>query len=296
VILAMTGATGFVGRRTLDHAVERGHQVRALTRRPQPPRDGVTWVAGSLDRPGALAEGADAMLHIAGVVNAPDRAGFAAGNIEGTRSIAAAAERAGVRRFVHVSSLSAREPGLSNYGWSKAEGESVVRASSLHWNLIRPPAVYGPGDMELLDVFRIARLRLVPTPPPGGIAVIHVDDLARLLVVSAEAGASGQLFEADDGRDDWNNRAFAAAIAQAAGYTALPVSIPAPLLRLAARLDRALRGPGAKLTLDRARYLSHRDWRVTPELRPPAALWQPQVVTADGLAATARWYRDHGLL
>ncbi|HEV7232735.1 MAG TPA: NAD-dependent epimerase/dehydratase family protein, partial [Sphingorhabdus sp.] len=80
--VALTGATGFVGRVTLDRLVDAGWQVRALTRRDQPKKAGVTWVHGALDKAESLAElcdGADAVLHVAGVVNAPDAAGFEAG-------------------------------------------------------------------------------------------------------------------------------------------------------------------------------------------------------------------------
>src|SRR3546814_20287384 len=113
---------------------------------------------------------------------APDRAGFVAGTIEGTRAIVAAAERANVRRFVHVSSLAAREPALSVYGWSKAEAEKVVEASALDWVMVRPPAIYGPGDMEMRDLFRLARWGIALLPPPGKLSVIEVSDLARLLL------------------------------------------------------------------------------------------------------------------
>src|SRR3546814_5024607 len=81
--LAMTGATGFVGGATMRQAVEAGWHVRALTRRPQPEREGVTWIEGALDQPDSLAEmaaGADVVMHIAGVVNVPTRAAFEAGN------------------------------------------------------------------------------------------------------------------------------------------------------------------------------------------------------------------------
>ncbi|MFX7866220.1 NAD(P)H-binding protein, partial [Acinetobacter baumannii] len=90
--------------------------------------------------------GADAVLHVAGVVNAPTREGFAAGNIDGTRAMLAAAQAAGIPRFVLVSSLAARAPSLSIYGWSKAEAEKLVIDCPLDWTIIRPPAVYGPGD------------------------------------------------------------------------------------------------------------------------------------------------------
>ncbi|WP_256839821.1 NAD(P)-dependent oxidoreductase, partial [Sphingopyxis sp. KK2] len=156
----MTGATGFVGGATLRHAVAQGWHVRALTRRPQQPRDGVNWIEGALDRSDALAElaaGSDIVMHIAGVVNVPTRAAFEAGNATATGNVIDAARTAGVTRFVHVSSLAAREPDLSNYGWSKARAETIVKASGLDWTIVRPPAVFGPGDTEMLDIFRMAR-------------------------------------------------------------------------------------------------------------------------------------------
>ena len=134
-------------------------RVRALTRRPQEARDGVTWIAGALDRPEALADmavGSDAVMHIAGVVNVPTRADFEAGNAVATANVVEAARGVEVRRFIHVSSLAAREPGLSNYGWSKERAERVVEDSGLDWTIVRPPAVFGPGDTEMLDLFRMA--------------------------------------------------------------------------------------------------------------------------------------------
>lgn len=295
MIVALTGATGFVGGHLLDQALAAGHQVRALTRRAQPPRKGVTWIAGDLARPGPLAEGADALVHVAGVVNAPDRAGFAAGNIEGTRVVLAAAEAAGVPRFVHVSSLAAREPGLSLYGWSKAEAEALVCASSLGWSIVRPPAVFGPGDTEMLDLFRAARKGVVPAPG-GRFSVIAVEDLAALLLALAAAPADRTLYEADDGNPGVTHSQFARMLGAAVGRPVLPLPIPGPLLSLGARIDRLWRGPKAKLTPDRAAYIRHPDWTVDPARRPLPALWRPTRPTAQALAATARWYRQQGLL
>ena len=106
--VALTGATGFVGKAVLARLVKAGWQVRALTRRAQQPQPGVSWIDGALDRPEtliSLCEGADAALHVAGVVNAPDPAGFEAGNVTGTANMLAAAKDCGVSRFVHVLSL-----------------------------------------------------------------------------------------------------------------------------------------------------------------------------------------------
>lgn len=139
--IAVTGATGFVGQALLDRAAKAGIAVRALTRRAQEPRPGVEWIKGDLDARAALTRlvsGAEAVIHVAGVVNAPDAAGFEHGNVTGTLNVIEAALAAGVPRFVCVSSLSAREPDLSAYGASKARAERLVMASGLDWTIIRP--------------------------------------------------------------------------------------------------------------------------------------------------------------
>jgi nucleoside-diphosphate-sugar epimerase len=298
--LALTGATGFVGKATVDHALARGIHVRALTRREQPAREGVTWIAGSLDHEEALARlasGADAVVHIAGVVNAPTAEGFVRGNVDGTRHMVAAAASMGVRRFVHVSSMAAREPQLSQYGHSKERAEQAVCASGLDWTMIRPPGVYGPGDLEMRDIFRMAKLGLVLLPPNGRISLVHVADLARLLVTLALTDPGREVYECDDGVDGgYTHHQFARMVGHAVGRNPLPVSFPRPLIHLAGQADRFFREANAKLTPDRAAYLSHPDWTTDPGRRPPAALWAPQIATPDGLAQTAAWYRAEGLL
>jgi uncharacterized protein YbjT (DUF2867 family) len=299
-VLAVTGGTGFVGGTLINLARGAGHQVRALTRRPQPEHAGVAWVAGALDEPEALAAlvaGADAVIHVAGVVNAPDRAGFAAGNIEGTRAIVAAAGKAGVRRFVHVSSLAAREPQLSVYGWSKAGAEHVVEGSGLDWVMVRPPAIYGPGDTEMRELFRLARRGIALTPPAGRLSVIEVSDLGRLLLALTQAEGGQRLIEADDGRPGgWSHAEFAGLVGAAVGKRVRPIALPRWLLSLTARGDRLVRGKRAKLTPDRVAYFCHPDWVIAPDKRPDPALWQPEVPTVRGLVATAAWYRAHSLL
>jgi nucleoside-diphosphate-sugar epimerase len=301
VRLAITGGTGFVGARLLRLAVEAGHDVVALTRRSQNERRGVTWVQGALDNRQALqrlVNQADAVIHVAGVISAPTAAGFEAGNVTGTLGLLAAATASGVHRFVHVSSLAAREPKLSLYGASKARSEELVQRSGLDWAIVRPPAVYGPGDRETLDLFKAARLGLVPLPPKGRISLIHADDLSRLLLALAEPDAPSKLvIEPDDERPGgWTHREFAQALAAAQDRRALSVSVPAGLVRLGAQIDGILRRGKAKLTPDRAAYFCHPDWTVDPARRPPGTLWRPQVPTAAGLADTAQWYQQQGWL
>ena len=299
--LAVTGATGFVGGRLLDRALAAGHEIRALTRRPQPERTGVRWVEGALDRADSLdrlLEGADAVIHVAGVINARDAAGFEAGNVNGTAAVIAAAEKVGARRFVHVSSLAAREPKLSIYGATKAGSEALVAASSIPSAIVRPPAVYGPGDRETLELFKMARRGFVLLPPEGRISLIHVDDLGRLLLALADPAApKGLLIEPDDGRHrGWGHGEFGQALGRALGRRVVTVSTPRPILNFCAGIDRLVRRDRAKLTADRVAYFCHPDWMVDPGRGAPEGLWKPQIETEQGLRDTAAWYREQGWL
>ena len=299
--VAITGGTGFVGGRLIELALAGGHKVRALTRRPQEPRHGVTWIEGALYKPDSLdrlAEGADALIHVAGVINAPDPAGFEAGNVTGTSAVLAAAEKARVGRFVHVSSLAAREPKLSAYGASKAGSEALVSASSLTSAIVRPPAVYGPGDREMLELFRMAKRGFVLLPPGGRLSVIHADDLAGLLLALADTNApQGLLVEPDDGRHrGWSHEEFGHALGRAVGRRVATFSTPRPILDIFSRLDRLVRRGNAKLTADRVAYFCHPDWMVDPGRGAPEELWRPAIDTEAGLAETALWYRQKGWL
>jgi nucleoside-diphosphate-sugar epimerase len=298
---AVTGGTGFVGSHFIEAALANGHEIRALTRRPQPDRSNVTWIDGSLsDRESLrrLVDHCDAVIHIAGVLNARDQAAFHAGNVEGTLSALTASTAAGIHRFVHVSSLAAREPTLSMYGASKARAEELVERSGLDWVMVRPPAVYGPGDTETLDLFAMARRGIVLLPPKGRLSVIHVGDLANLLLTLAEPDAPAKItVEPDDGRPGgWSHDEFARALSNAVDRKGVHFSMPSPLVRFGAVLDQLIRRDNAKLTPDRAAYFCHPDWVVDPAKAAPAQLWRPEIATGDGLAATYRWYREKGWL
>jgi nucleoside-diphosphate-sugar epimerase len=297
--IAVTGGTGFVGSRLLAVLAGAGHEVRALTRKPMADAAGLTWVSGSLEDASALArlaDGATALIHVAGVLKA-DAAGFEAGNVRGTAAVLDAARDRGVRRFVHVSSLSAREPQLSRYGASKARSEEVVRDSGLDFAIVRPPAVYGPGDRETLDLFRMAKRGLILLPPEGRLSLIHADDLAQLMIALAVSKAPPPVTEPDDGKPGgWTHRELAQALGEAVGRKAIALSMPRGAVRLGALLDGLIRGDKAKLTPDRAAYFCHPDWVVDPKLAPPPALWAPAIASGEGLRATAEWYRASRLL
>lgn len=298
--VAITGGTGFVGQALVDLAQQREVKLRSLARRIPEDRRGVDWVQGDLADRTALAklvEQADAVIHIAGQVRARDTDEFEAANVTGTLNVIEAALAARVPRFVFVSSLAAREPSLSRYGASKLRAERLVAASGLDWTIIRPPAVYGPRDGEMLDLFEMATMGVVPMPKQGQTSLIHVGDLARLLLAVIPSGdnTTSKTFEPDDGKQGgWEHREMALAIGWAMGKRPFVPRLPRGLLSLAATMDGLLRRDGAKLTPDRVGYMCHPDWVSSEAAQPPADLWVPKIPTREGLKATAKWYKDHG--
>ncbi|MGB7371953.1 NAD-dependent epimerase/dehydratase family protein, partial [Erythrobacter sp.] len=241
---------------------------------------------------------ADAVIHIAGLTSTPDPARFEPANVAGTANLLAAAREAGIARFVFVSSLAAREPDLSAYGASKAKAEGLVEQSGLDWTIVRPPAVYGPHDAEMFELFRSAKLGVVPLPPRGATSIIHVEDLARLLVALSGRSNLKRIYEPDDGREGgWSHKELAQAIGHAVGKSRVfAPGLPRPVLDLAARADRLVRREGAKLTPDRVGYMTHPNWVARSAFAPPAELWEPQIGGQEGLKATAQWYRKEGWL
>jgi nucleoside-diphosphate-sugar epimerase len=303
VTLALTGGTGFVGQAVLDVLAKRQQSVRALARTvPKEPGRAIEWVQGSLDDTVALAElvsGVETVIHIAGLTTSHDPAELDRANAAGTLALVEAARAAGVRRLVFVSSLAAREPALSAYGASKSKAETIVAASGLDWTTVRPPGVYGPRDKDYLDLFKAAKWGVVPMPPPGRSSLIHVHDLAELLLalVPGGEGVTGMVFEPDDGRaDGWSHRELARTIGWAVGNRPWVPHLSAGMLGRLSRLDRRLRSDTAKLTADRVSYMVHPDWVCDPARAVPAEVWAPRVPTRPGLKGTARWYREQGWL
>ncbi len=296
--VAITGGTGFVGQALVDLTVERAIPLRSLARTIPVKQRGVEWIQGdlgnraSLDR---LMGDAEYVIHIAGQVRASDPAEFETSNVTGTLNAVEAALGAGVRRFVFVSSLAAREPQLSAYGASKLRAEKIVMASGLDWTIVRPPAIYGPRDKEMLDLFEMATMRVVPMPKKGAASLIHVGDLARLLLALSEGGAdvTSRMFEPDDGKPGgWEHRELALAIGASVGTKPWVPRLSEGTMMLAARIDRLLRRDGAKLTPDRVGYMAHPDWVSRADAQPPRSIWTPKIPTRKGLKATARWYRE----
>lgn len=303
-LVALTGGTGFVGRHIIERAARSGFRLRVLAREPSrlpPLPSGADVTTGDIADPvalGHLVAGADAVVHAAGSVRGATRAQFDRVNAAGSRACARAAQAAGVPRFLQISSLAAREPGLSHYAASKRAGEeeALALANDLAVTVIRPPAVYGPGDREMLPLFRLMAKGYAPVfgRKDARFSLLFVTDLADAVVSWAGAAtAPTGVFEPDDGTPggyDWPR-----VCETVAGLTGRPVRslrLPAALLALPAGFN-ALAGRlssfAPMLTPGKVRELRHPDWVCDTGGIIDALDWQPAFDLRAGLLETPGW-------
>jgi len=309
-LAAVTGATGFVGRRLVVSLANAGWRVRLLMRRDPvvPEWQGVEpqIIAGDLRDAAALealVDGADRVVHVAGLIKAARRAAFFEVNVSGSVALAEAiARRAPAARLLHVSTIAAREPQLSDYADSKRGGEDAVRRIlGNRATVIRPPAVYGPGDPESLVFFKLARGSRVPLagPPGARAALIHVADLVSLMSAMLENPDGGVWTAADARPDGYSWREVFSAAAVAVGNTEAKLfQAPMALLRTVALAGDVGRLFGAANMLNslKLRELRHPDWSVPAEQWARPAGWSPRFGLADGFADAVSWYRNAGWL
>jgi nucleoside-diphosphate-sugar epimerase len=306
--VAVTGASGFIGRAVVRRLIEAGWPVRALIRRRDPDleRIGVATVSGSLEDEEALCRlvaGAGAVIHCAGLVVASDAAAFSRVNAIGAARLFAAAAAVATRRprLLLMSSLAAREPGLSDYARSKRAGEEALQsvAPELDTCILRPPAVYGPGDRVTLPIFRQLRsgVLLIPAVRGARFSLLYVGDLAdavaHLLAIPAWRRS---LIELDDGQAGGYRWADLAAIAgRQLGRRVRTLAIPRMVLRPAAAVvgfSAAVlhRAPG--FSPGKLNELFHADWVVRPSPDSPLQGWSPRTTFGKGFEETMAWYRQ----
>lgn len=296
--IAMTGATGFAGRHALAALLAAGHAVTALARGPTVDLPGAAVVPGDLASREALdrlTAGAEAVVHLAGTLAGFTPADYFATNAEGTARLAEAAARNGVRRFIHISSLAAREPSLSPYAASKRAGEEIVMRLVPDAVVLRPPAVYGPGDKATLPLFRklTKRVALIPGRREARFSLLYVEDLARIIAGAVFATEAG-LHEVSDGRVyGWDDVIAVARVVE--GRDIRPVFLPKALasgLALAAGGASRLTGKPGMVNRGKVNEVYHSDWVARGDGWP---LSQP-VQFEDGLRRSLDWYRAAGWL
>ena len=306
-VVALTGATGFLGGHVLPALVEAGFTVKALTRRAQAQTEGVEWISGSLDDDtslAALVEEADIVIHLVGLTKAITRDEFFDVNVTGSKRLFDAVQTAGVSHVVHVSSMAAREPRLSHYGASKAGTELLLTARkwSFSWTILRPPAIYGPGDKEILKLFKATKFGLLPAPgsTKNRFSMIHAADLATAIVALCDKNNKQAVLEVDDNHvGAYGISDVIAALPEGKGDKVKAVPVPFAILGTLGGINdliaRAINKP-FMLTLSTARYLAHPDWTVKEARRFKHANWSPQFDLKAGLRDTLDWYRKNDLL
>lgn len=308
--VAVTGATGFVGQALVEHLLRSGWRVRALVHRRGLEASGTAMletVSGGLEDGAALERllaGADALVHVAGRVRGRGARDFRPVNADGVERLARLAlDRPRPPRFVLISSLAAREPGLSHYAASKREGETrladLAAGSSMRCAVLRPPAVYGPGDRELLPLFRTMARGIVPVPGPAGAraSLLHVNDLAAAVGQLLESTAEGtyELHDGTPGGYSWDD--IAATVAAVTGRRrGRRLPLPGALLRGLAGLNLAaatLLRYQPMLTPGKVNELRHPDWVCDNSALTRATGWRPAITLRDGLQALLAPARPH---
>ncbi len=331
----VTGATGFVGSHLVEALLERGDDVTTLVRSPAKaqrvfPNKKPRLFPGSLSDPSALRTacvGADVVFHLAGLTAARDRPQFLEVNESGTRAVVEAIQDAApsLQRYVQVSSLAAAGPSrrghpltehdqaqpISDYGVSKLAGEEIVRASGLPWTIVRPPAVYGPRDVELRRVFSFARfgVRVVFGDGRQELSLIHVADLVSALFQAAlttdpgntyftcheEIVTSKQFVKEVNAAGREMRRGEPVSASEFRFALGIPEWVARPALATTGFLAKLVGKPSV-LPTDKVDEFYADAWTCSPAALEKDAGWKADITIAAGLRDTARWYRQQGLL
>jgi nucleoside-diphosphate-sugar epimerase len=322
----VTGASGFIGSHLVEKLLEGGWRVRCLIRATSRmewlPTSRAELVRGDVaddsasgrEALAAAARGATVVFHLAAVTSAARDADYDRINVGGTEGVARAASRTATRPLVVLcSSLAAAGPSvagravregdadrpISAYGRSKLAAERILEASSVPHAIVRPPAVYGPRDADILAAFRLAKrgLALRVGPPRQRLSMAHARDIAAGLIAAAERPATGLYYLSDGIVHEWED--VVGLIAEAVGRRSRIVPVPQAIVALAAHADR-LRARVTRrkplLTPDRVRELVQPEWTCDDSRARQELGYSSGVALRDGLRETAAWYRAHGWL
>jgi nucleoside-diphosphate-sugar epimerase len=304
--IALTGATGFIGSAVARRLERAGWRLRVLVRCSSPrvrlAGIAVQWVQGDLEDIESLrrlVRGAYAVVHCAGAVRGASHGDFNRVNVAGVaRLVQAATDTNPLPRFLLISSLAAREPHLSPYAASKRQGEEVLAAlaGKISWAALRPAAVYGPGDRELLPLFRCMGWGIAPVvgPERARFSLLYVDDLAEAVLRWLACGnRESRTFELHDGRPEgytWDN--VVATVACLRGKRVLRLHIPLLMLRLLAEVNlmgARVVGYAPMLTPGKVCELRHTDWVCDNTRFGKETGWAPSVSLEQGLRRTLGW-------
>ena len=298
--IAVTGASGFIGRHLAAHLAARGDDVVPV-RRPFE-RETLAAVLG----------GVETVVHLAGVVSAVRERDYFSANADGTRAIAEAACAAGAR-LIYISSLAVAGPAspsaphaeddppapINAYGRSKLAGERAVAATAdLRWTILRPGVVYGPSDRALLPVFKMARFRVLPAVGRATAAYtfVHVADLVRAIAAAVDRGRHGDTLFVGHPKPVYT-RDLVRQIGASAGHAVRVVPIPMAVTRAAAfagDLLGAIRGKPSVINSRRYAELASVGFVCKVDRLRDRLGIVAEIDLDRGLRETAAWYQREG--
>jgi nucleoside-diphosphate-sugar epimerase len=314
----VTGATGFVGSHLVEALLRRGDRVRALARSPAKAEalgfTAVEWIRGDLDHQASLhsaVRDVEVIYHVAGLVAVASEAQGMAVNRDGTGRLLEAARDTGAR-FVFISSLAAGGPSspgrpvtgteaprpVTAYGRSKLAAEALVRNSPLPWTIIRPPAVYGPRDLEMLRIFRaVSRYGVAPVFGAGDqeLSLVFGPDLAEAIALAGQTPAGAGQIYCPAHPEVVTATGLVQAVGSAAGRTVRVIRIPVALGRLVLLATGAIAGLTGRTTLlnrDKGNEFFAPAWTCEPGPLERATGWRAMHDLRSGAAATVEWYRQ----
>jgi dihydroflavonol-4-reductase len=320
----VTGGTGFIGSHTVEHLLQQGFKVRCLVRRF---REGVGWLEGlpvevqrvsllDVDALKEVAQDAEYIFHIAGVTKARRHHEFFEGNVTTTKNLLEAASgSAHLKKFCLISSLTAAGPSqdgtpldesvsahpITNYGISKLQAETLcqLHAKNIPIVIIRPPAVYGPRDRDVLELFHWLKRGVKPIlgDPRKTVSIIYVTDLARAVVeATVSERTAGETYFVSDGAV-YLYTEMIERLAALLGKRTFTLRAPAPLVYAVAGMTELLAifsSTTPYLNLDRARDLIQPHWVCSPKKIEEQIGFKSCVSFTDGLRQTFEWYKEHG--
>jgi dihydroflavonol-4-reductase len=324
----VTGSTGFIGSHLAERLAAMGHHVRCVVRSPQSSfprgmvREGLeVWPVDFEDRR-SLAEsleGIQCIYHLAGTTRARNTRDYYEGNFLLTKRLAEACLEANVTidRFIHVSSLSAVGPSgpgeepdesaachpVSHYGKSKLLGEEVLRRADgrIPLVIVRPAAVYGPRDRDLLRYFQMVRKGLYPRIGASRkyLNLVYCDDIVDGIILAGESAQSVGRTYFLAAPCSYDTDEIAESIARAMGVRALPITLPEMAVKMVGLLSEVA-GHLARcpvfFNIQKAREACATSWSCSIKRAQEELGYRPAVSLAQGIVRTYRWYLGQGLL
>ena len=297
--ILLTGGTGFIGQHVQKYLLSAGHDVKVFVRQ-KPSRQvglmlGCVPVFGNLNDEDSVREAVtdcDLVVYCAGTVKGAEFKDFTDANVSGVKRFASALSLVGSTnaRFLLVSSLAASRPYVSDYAQSKYLGEQVLKGiAGLRWSILRPPAVYGLGDTEMLKIFRLIRIGIAPLIGPSNqmLSFLHVEDLARSIICTIDANEEMNRCCVDLHDGQLGGYSWSDIIKAVRGNSiALRLPIPRPVANVLAALNRKVAERlhySPMLTEGKVRELSQQEWICDNSRITEKTGWTPRIDLIEGV-------------